>query len=152
EFYDELAPGKNLPPGRPVVALPTLVHTGVIVVRDVDVHEVDARALAHRREANDQRRIRIVLLERARAPGLDDQASGNGLQYPSAKRAAECPEIRSRPGTDGHLASGDGAVPLRADVGRVQLLCGRGKDHRLLDDLGHDVVVLGLSGQKPLEA
>src|SRR5262249_1088714 len=135
-----LAPGEDLPPGLPVVALPALVHAIEVVVRDVDVYEVDARLLAFGSETEDQRRIRIALPERARAPGLHDQAPRARLQRPPAQRAAERAEARAGPGADLHFSSGDCAMTFRAQVHRIEIPRRRGKDHRLLDDLGHDVL------------
>src|SRR5882672_1175894 len=108
-----LAPGKVFTPRFPIVALPALVHSVVVMVRDVDVYEVDARMLAFRREAKDQRRVWVALLERTRSPGMHDQAAGNRLQHPAAQSAAEGAEVRAGSRTDDYFPSGDGAVPLR---------------------------------------
>src|SRR5712691_7013740 len=126
-----LAAGEILAPGLPVVLLPALVDAVVVVVRDVDVHEVDAPALALGREADDQRRIDVALAKGSRAPGLYDQPARDGLQHAALQRAAESAEFRSGPGADDDFPAGDRTVRSRVEVHRVQSLGSSGQGDRL---------------------
>src|SRR5260221_2507242 len=136
--------GEGLAPWLTVVRLPALVHAVVVVVRDVDMDKVDASGFALGRKANNQRRVGVALLERTRAPRLHDQPARYGLQHPPPQRTAEGTEVRPGPGADDDLSAGDGSVRLRAEVHGVQGLRGCGENYRLLDDLGHDVLLIRL--------
>lgn len=77
-------------PRLPIILLPAVCHTLLIVFRNVDVHEIDACSRLCLGEANYHDRVRIGLLPLGRPPSLHDHLFRNDQKVLAFELAAEC--------------------------------------------------------------
>src|SRR5687768_63478 len=66
-----------LPPGRPVVFLPSFVHSLIVLFGHIEMNQIDPAIAAFRNKGEDQGRIGIAVQEICRTPRLYDQPGRN---------------------------------------------------------------------------
>ena len=78
-----------VPPRRPVVFIPALGHAGKVVVRNVEMDQIDLPAGSRRVKTEDQSRIRVLKSELTRTPRLDDEPRLDHGEHLSSEHAAK---------------------------------------------------------------
>jgi len=113
----------------------------MIVLRNIDVNQIDAPLLAILHEFEDQHRIQVIIVKLAASPALNDKLSRNCRKHGSAQHAIERAESAAGFGADLYLPAGNGGVAFGTQINIIKLLGGRGEVHRLFDGIEHPVSI-----------